>query len=193
MDKDNINDMQVFPANMKQKVVKVSKPQSSLWKIFSALIYLVQQLRESVQLHSCLVGTQDPKAGTPLLSKPILASLLLGNSLSNVGQATLILLACYLADEERPTAKTRSSEVTPTPTNILTLSQSLKAHQQLSKSTLHMPTVRKWFNSQLHIICMLVTEFSQGQKGEHFIYEGTIYIHYILSYYHSRKNNHIPI
>ena len=149
---------------MKQKVIKVYKPQSDLWKIFSALIYLVQQLRGSVQLHSCLVGIQDPKAGTPLLSNPIFATLLLGNCLSNLGQATLILLACYFADEEQPTAKTSSSEVTPTTTNILTLSQSLKAHKEPSKSTFYMPTVtaRKQFNSQLHIICMLVTKFSQN-------------------------------
>jgi len=46
-----------------------------------------------------LVENQDPSAGTPLPGKPLFATLLLGNSLSSVGQATLKLLACYPGEE----------------------------------------------------------------------------------------------
>jgi hypothetical protein len=47
-----------------------------------------------------LVEHQDPTAGTPLPGKPLFATLLLGNSLSSVDQATLVILAHYPGEEE---------------------------------------------------------------------------------------------
>lgn len=79
-------------------------PGVDLQETFFALTHLEQWLKGPEQLRSCLVGILDPKASTPLLDKPLYANLLQESLLSDEGRAILILHACYLVDEEQPTA-----------------------------------------------------------------------------------------
>lgn len=125
-------------------------PGTNSQETFFALTYLEQYLRRSEQLRSCLVGIQDPKANTPLLNKPLFASLLQESVHLDEGQAILILHACYFVDEEQPTPRATTKSLNhiskishcSLSSKLVNLVQVPISKQRASRPDLHRPILQ---------------------------------------------------